>query len=138
MLGIAAIAISYLASKSCSLPYNVPLELSIRAVATDGPSDPPWVPVPSGRGTYELVLSCFTTLGLCVWTVIHLNIDPNSSTTRSVFRRLLWMVGAVFVPEIVVWSAFEQWKNARVLRDEINRLGLRAISGDQAAYVSNE
>ncbi|KAF2453671.1 hypothetical protein BDY21DRAFT_123723 [Lineolata rhizophorae] len=101
--------------------FASPITSSRRATnPTD--SDPPWVESPDIRGTYDLVLSCLTTLSLCAWTAYHPNVHPQNSMGRTFLRRLWWMTVAVFVPEIVLFCAWEQCWAAKRLRDEVNRL----------------
>lgn len=48
--------------------------------------EPPWVPGPSQRGTLSLVFSCALTLFLCVWTTVHVNIEPEGNYNNTLFR----------------------------------------------------
>jgi Zn-dependent protease len=77
--------------------------------ALDTEVAPPWVDDPSGRGTWNLLYSCGFTLVLCVWTSIHLNVPP-------------WVVIALFAPEVVVLTAFQQWLTATCFLKELNRI----------------
>ncbi|KAF8249275.1 hypothetical protein K440DRAFT_598998 [Wilcoxina mikolae CBS 423.85] len=45
-------------------------------------AEPSWGPEPKGRGTVSIVLPCLITLGLCVWTAIHPNINSRPTTLR--------------------------------------------------------
>lgn len=91
--------------------------------------DPAWVAGPSGRGTYSLILSCFTTLSLCAWSAVHLNIPGRHSEIKMLVARLQWMVTAILTPEWVLFCAFDQWCSARDLVKEINKIGADSISG---------
>ena len=44
--------------------------------STNGTS--PWRPEPTFRGTFGILSTCLITLGLCVWSAIHLNIPANN------------------------------------------------------------
>ena len=138
MLGIIAVAVLHFTSKSESLPHSVPLELSIRTVNITGPSDPPWVPAPSGRGTYGLYSSCLTTLALCLYTAIYLNINPDHWKVRSFLWRPLWVVFATFGPELILWLAFDQWYTARLLYKQVNKIGTRWSMENQVPNVSSQ
>jgi hypothetical protein len=81
-----------------------------------------WTEAPNSRGTFDLLLGCLTSLALCAWTAYHPNIHPDHGIWRTLKRRLLWMVVAVFVPEIVLFCAWEQWWVARKLRDDVNNI----------------
>jgi hypothetical protein len=75
---------------------------------------PAWVADPSGRGTWSLLYSCLFTLLLCVYTAIHLNVPPAGETKfRLWLRQVKWAAIAVLAPEIVVYTALEQWMYAR-------------------------
>ncbi|KAI5838478.1 hypothetical protein DFP73DRAFT_600000 [Morchella snyderi] len=74
-----------------------------------------YVPEPEGRGTMGLILSCLITLTLCVWTAIHLNIIVDPSLGKNLCRKTLWVFIGLFAPELVLWAAFEQWRNARAI-----------------------
>ncbi|KAI9859379.1 MAG: hypothetical protein M1813_006716 [Trichoglossum hirsutum] len=84
---------------------------------------PAWVPIPKGRGTWNLLYSCSFTLGLCVWTAIHLNVLPKDDTRVSFWlRKIKWVLLALFTPELVLFSAWQQWHSARTLRKEYNKV----------------
>ncbi|PMD28468.1 hypothetical protein NA56DRAFT_548989, partial [Hyaloscypha hepaticicola] len=70
---------------------------------------PSWVEDPAGRGTWGLLYSCTFTLGVCVWTSIHLNVPPKESPSTSWRRQVKWLFIAVFAPEVVLFTAFQQW-----------------------------
>lgn len=93
------------------------------------PSVVGWTSTPQVRGTFDLLLSCLTTLSLCAWTAYHPNVQGTRSEWKRMVRRLGWMIVAVFVPEIVLWSAWEQWWAARRLRATVNGFGRRAFDG---------
>ena len=84
-----------------------------------------WVSEPKGRGSWDLLYSCFTTLSLCAWTAFHPNVPVKESDVRFVFQRLRWMLIAVFLPEVVLYCAWSQWWAARCLKHEVNRLSLQ-------------
>jgi hypothetical protein len=79
-----------------------------------------WHPEPRGRGTFNILSTCLTTMILCVWTAVHLNIPEHNGGTRQKFlRKPGWLLLALLAPEIVVWNAWEQRKVARELMDAI-------------------
>jgi hypothetical protein len=84
---------------------------------------PAWVPKASYRGTWDVLYSCTITLGLCVYTAIHLNI-PSLEESRFSFylRKTKWVVIAVFAPEVVLYTAWTQWDRARDISSRLNRL----------------
>jgi hypothetical protein len=60
-----------------------------------------WRPEPTTRGTFGLLSSCITTIVLCVWTAVHLNIPEHGRTSRHVWRKLKWVIIGLTAPEIV-------------------------------------
>lgn len=82
-----------------------------------------WVSDPNGRGTASLIISCLLTLGLCVWSALHLNIPAKNESNREYWlRRVKWSISGVLVPEIVVLLAWRQWTSAGRLTNEINKV----------------
>jgi hypothetical protein len=70
---------------------------------------PAWVADPTGRGTWSLLYSCLFTLLLCVYTAIHMNVPPPNDTKLTFWlRKTKWVAIAIFAPELVVYTAFEQ------------------------------
>jgi hypothetical protein len=84
---------------------------------------PAWVPKASYRGTWDILYSCTITLGLCVYTAIHLNI-PSLEESRFSFylRKTKWVVIAVFAPQVVLYTAWTQWYMARDIVRTLNKL----------------
>jgi hypothetical protein len=90
---------------------------------------PSWVADPTSRGTWSILYSCLFTLLLCVYTAIHLNVPPFYDTTLSFYlRKVKWVLIAVFAPEIVLYTAFEQFIMARKFLKELNKITDDAIS----------
>ncbi|KAF2008385.1 hypothetical protein BU24DRAFT_313500, partial [Aaosphaeria arxii CBS 175.79] len=89
-----------------------------------------WTDAPQVRGTFDLLLSCITTLSLCAWTAYHPNVYYTSSGWRRLGHRALWMAIAVFLPEVVLYCAWEQWWAARKLRNAIDTTGASAFDGN--------
>ena len=88
---------------------------------TSNYSSPNWVPEPNGRGTWGLVQTCLLTLGLCVYSAIHLNVFHHGCNwwTRSLIRGK-WLLVALLAPEFIVFNAWSQRRQAvriaRILR----------------------
>ncbi|KAK0611722.1 hypothetical protein B0T14DRAFT_334226 [Immersiella caudata] len=89
-----------------------------------------WHPEPSQRGTYSVISECVVTLALCVWAAVHLNIPEYGKKAAQTRRKLLWLVAGVFVPELLVWTAWDQNREARALHKEVKlALGQREPAG---------
>ena len=81
-----------------------------------------WVDEPDGRGTWGLVQSCLVTLFLCVYTAIHLNIQPHQSKKKSWLRRIVASLLAAAGPEFMFVCAVSQWSLAKQLQLQLNHL----------------
>lgn len=95
----------------------------VQSVPVDGLFGSAFVKEPSGRGTVGLLTSCISTLILCVWTAIHMNIAPPGQGRKShTGARIWWALIALFAPEVVLVRALFQWHTACNLRDMRNSI----------------
>ncbi|KAI0976960.1 hypothetical protein F4678DRAFT_415118 [Xylaria arbuscula] len=82
-----------------------------------------WVPSPDTRGTLGIVWPCLTTMALCLWSMLHLNLPAKNDTFRTEFlRRLRWLFIAVLSPELPILFAFAQFSSARQSVKEMKKL----------------
>lgn len=81
-------------------------------------SQPVWQPEPRGRGSLSIIINCLLTLGLCVWTTVHIDVIPNATWWQIFRAKLVYVITAMLVPEIVMASAGVQWYEARKLRND--------------------
>lgn len=73
-----------------------------------------WQSDPNGRGTFTVVSSCLLTLGICVYSAMHLNVPPyKESSWHFWFRTCKWGLLGVFGPELVIFLAWKQLLSAR-------------------------
>ncbi|KAF2428641.1 hypothetical protein EJ08DRAFT_555758, partial [Tothia fuscella] len=80
-----------------------------------------FVPQNGGRDTLSLLFSCLLTLGLCVYSAVHLNIPPKDEPGwKTHLREFKWCMIGLFGPELVVYAAWRQWSSAWELKREIN------------------
>ncbi|KAK0710086.1 hypothetical protein B0T26DRAFT_861322 [Lasiosphaeria miniovina] len=85
-----------------------------------------WVPEPEGRGTFGILRSCIMTLVLCVYTALHLNIPaPNLTAFAACMRKGKWVLMGCFAPELVVFVAWCQRRQATRLLGQ-----MREVPGD--------
>ncbi|KAI1169646.1 hypothetical protein F4777DRAFT_572332 [Nemania sp. FL0916] len=83
-----------------------------------------WVSGPNTRGTIDIIYSCLSTIWLCTWTCLCLNIpDRHESGWRFLVYKFRWQAFAIFFPEVLVASAAEQWMSARQSVTAFNALG---------------
>ena len=78
---------------------------------------------PDGRGTYSLFWSCFSTIVVCTWSALHLDV-PRKHGTWCLFRRKIgWTLIAVLAPEYIIGRATENCFVACSLLKKITRYG---------------
>lgn len=72
------------------------------------------------RDTISLLISCFATLGLCVYSAVHLNVPHKTDgMIRITIREFKWCVIGLFAPELILYTAWRQLASARQLKDEV-------------------
>ncbi|KAG9196019.1 hypothetical protein G6011_01140 [Alternaria panax] len=72
------------------------------------------------RDTISLLISCFATLGLCVYSAVHLNVPRKTEgTCKILLRELQWCVLGLFAPELILYTAWRQLASARQLCLEV-------------------
>lgn len=62
-----------------------------------------WHSEPTFRGTFGILSSCLVTIGLCVWSTLHLNVPEHGQTgliTRYTMRKIMWLLIGLFAPEL--------------------------------------
>src|SRR5579862_736635 len=83
-----------------------------------------WTPESGGRGTWALLWSCLSTIFVCLWVAMHMNIPAaKDSRAKKYWRRFVWLVIGAFAPEWVSWMAVDQWMAARYTIKKIRELG---------------
>ncbi|KAN0095756.1 hypothetical protein V8E51_016467 [Hyaloscypha variabilis] len=79
-----------------------------------------WVSEPNGRGTFGILRGCLVTLGLCMYTALHVNIPPEKATKRQKFmKKAKWVLIGMFAPELVVFVAWCQRQQALKLSKDL-------------------
>jgi hypothetical protein len=85
----------------------------------------PWTAGPSGRGTLNILWTCLSTLSLCVWTAVHPNIKPSMKPGSPYYQRAGMMLIAIVFPEVILSSAWSQYRSARLTCSIINNSALK-------------
>ncbi|KAI9754390.1 MAG: hypothetical protein M4579_004728 [Chaenotheca gracillima] len=81
-----------------------------------------WIDTPNSRGTWDILANCVFTLGLCVFTAIHLNVGPEGQTESQFWvHKCKWVLIAIFAPELVLYTAGKQWFSATRLCKKLNK-----------------
>ena len=90
----------------------------------NGTTAPPvnWRPDASTRGTTEILSTCLITLGLCLWSALHLNIPQHGKSSQQKCYKCGWLLVGLFAPEIVAFTAWAQLRAARRLDNEMKQL----------------
>lgn len=73
-----------------------------------------WISSPNTRGTFDIIWTCFFTIFVCTFTVLHLNVPAaTDSHTQILLRKIKWMTFSIVIPELVTACAFAQYVAAR-------------------------
>ncbi|CAG5184804.1 uncharacterized protein ALTATR162_LOCUS11090 [Alternaria atra] len=73
-----------------------------------------WVGGPDERGTLDIVWTCVSTLFICLWSMLHLNIPSQKDTFWNIFwRKARWLLLGVLAPEVPMLFAAGQWASAK-------------------------
>lgn len=84
-----------------------------------------WTQGPDGRGTADILWTCFLTIFACTYSIIHVNLPAEDESGWGVLvRKVRWSLWAVYAPELVTAHAATQWEGARKSRDEMRGLGV--------------
>lgn len=63
---------------------------------------------------------------LCIWTAVHLNLPEHKKENQQFYRKIGWLILGLLAPELVVWNAWMQRKEAKNLSFEMRRRGFMA------------
>jgi hypothetical protein len=92
-----------------------------------------WRDEPSTRGTWNILSTCLITLGLCLWTALHLNIPRHKEGVwRPKMRKTCWLLLGLLAPEMIAYTAWYQRRAAHKL-DAVMRRKLGQRSGHTCA-----
>ena len=81
-----------------------------------------WMAGANTRGTADVLYTCVVTIVLCVWTSVHMNIPaPGDHPSRTVWRKIKWTIYGLLGPEIVLFTAWSQYKQAKDLIQYLNQ-----------------
>jgi len=79
--------------------------------------EPTFASEPLQRGTIGLFWSCAVTFGACIWKAIHTDINSHSGSWERFYYKLIWVISAMLLPEMVFIIALNQFRQAIALRD---------------------
>ncbi|PNS16453.1 hypothetical protein CAC42_187 [Sphaceloma murrayae] len=97
-----------------------------------------WISQPESRGTMDILWACSSTLFICVWVMLHLNIPArDDSFLIVVVRKLKWFVMSMLAPELVMLFAGGQWAAACRSVSDMNELGINHWTMVHALYAES-
>ncbi|KAF9008029.1 hypothetical protein BDQ17DRAFT_1237368, partial [Cyathus striatus] len=68
------------------------------------------------RSMMDIVWGCMSTIFLCTWSSVHMNIPaPKEESWKILWRRLNTIYWTLIAPELVLFFAMNQWFGARKL-----------------------
>lgn len=73
-----------------------------------------WKPEPTFRGTWDIIITCLSTLIFCVWSAVHIDI-PKNPKTRTLWPNLGWLLVGLLAPELLLYIAYKQRRTAVTL-----------------------
>jgi hypothetical protein len=86
-----------------------------------------WHAEPQTRGTFSILSSCLITMSLCIWTSLHLNLPEHKKEQLLKYHKLAWMIAGLVAPEMVVWNAWEQRKDMKLLSELMQEKGFMPL-----------
>ncbi len=96
-----------------------------------------WTSSPNGRGTLDILFNNFLALFVCVWTVLHHNLQARHDGYWTVFRRKCrWAALAVTAPEMLTLFAVMQWNAANISVKQMQGLGKQEWTRIHAFYAN--
>ena len=78
-----------------------------------------WVDEPHGRGTWSILWACLSTIFICTWSTLHLDVPQEHDTGDLYGQKIFWMLVAVLAPESLLFKAIYDNRGARSLRRDL-------------------
>jgi len=95
-----------------------------------------WVPSPEFRGTISILQSCSLTLVACVYTALHLNVPRKTDWKHMLLTKLKWVINTVLAPEVVLFIAAEQLRQAQKFVRELRSMQSKSTVAGQEVRAS--
>jgi hypothetical protein len=97
-----------------------------------------WVSSPLSRGTIDIVWQCLSTVVLCNYVMLHLNVPaPSDRYWTRFWRKMRWAIVGFLAPEIPMLFACGQWASAKRSRDAMRALGHENWSIEHGFYADS-
>jgi len=104
-------------------------------------ADPKWVSNDPVRTTYEFLTTCILTLIACVWTALHSNIPLSTqrhASTSLFLDKLQYAAIAMLAPELVLYGAFRQLWEARLICNKLRKIELERKTELEPGILGDE
>ena len=90
----------------------------------NGTIPPPvnWQPDASTRGTTDILSTCLITLGLSLWSALHINIPQHGKSSQRKWYKCGWLILGLLAPEMVAYAAWAQLRAAQKLDNKMKQL----------------
>lgn len=83
-------------------------------IVTAEPKVRGWIDQPDFRGTFDIITTCITTVFICTYSMLVLNLpSPKEHRFKCIGRRILWMCIGILGPEFPLTFAAGQWSRAK-------------------------
>ncbi|KAF4624131.1 hypothetical protein G7Y89_g14042 [Cudoniella acicularis] len=95
-----------------------------------------WTSSPDGRGTIDIISSCFFTIFICIWSVLCVNIGPpGESAFAKVFQKIKLAILCVLGPDFLLLLVVGQWNSARNSCRKFEEQGIKGWSMRHSFYA---
>lgn len=124
-----------------SIEFDVRRDVTSRSSAASAPATTSismsygWVNQPDGCGTSDILQHCLTTIFLCSWSSLCLNIESKRGSRHFLINKLRWMLFTILWPEVIVGVALEQWVSATQSVEDFSGIGFTAWTMQHAFFA---
>lgn len=95
-----------------------------------------WINSPPGRGTIDIIYSCLSTIFLCIWSVLCVNINPlEESSVLRILRKCKIALLCIIGPDFLLYLSIGQWESARRSCQEFQNGGYTAWTMRHAFFA---
>ncbi|KAJ5162134.1 hypothetical protein N7492_007526 [Penicillium capsulatum] len=93
----------------------------------------------NSRSAWDILWSCATSIFACTWTILHSDVPGRqiSEARRTVMFARTWLM-ALFVPELILGYAFEEFVAARSSRNKYNAVQTMRNAEQQKVAEAND
>ena len=86
----------------------------------------------------DIIWACASTIFICVWIMLHLNVPAEKDSERTIFmRKTKWFLLAVLAPELLLLFAGGQWAAARRSVEDMRALNGKEWTMSHAFYAES-